>query len=74
MEYKDLIDKVGMRFDIVEGELKESPSGLFLCSTTYQPYTIYLNKQTKQHSIIALSLWTLTMFGLSFLSKGDSVL
>ncbi len=53
MEYQDLVDKVGMRFDIVEGELRESPSGLFLCSTTYQPYSIYLNKQTRQYSIIA---------------------
>ena len=52
MEYKDFIDKVGMRFDIVEGELKESPSGLFIVSETYKPFSIYLNKQTKQLMIM----------------------
>jgi hypothetical protein len=53
MEYKDFTDKVGMRFDIVEGELQESPSGLFTVSETYRPFSIYLNKQTKQAMIIA---------------------
>lgn len=53
MEYKDLQDKVRVRFDIVEGELVESPSGLFIVSKTYQPYSIYLNAHQETFTVIA---------------------
>lgn len=52
MEYQTFIDKVGIRFDIVEGDLVESPSGLFTVSTAYQENTIYLNKLTKEAMLI----------------------
>jgi hypothetical protein len=52
MEYQTFKDKVGIRFDIVEGELVESPSGLFTVSTTYQENSIYLNKLTRQAMLV----------------------
>jgi hypothetical protein len=52
MEYNDFKDKVGIRFDIVEGDLVESPSGLFIVSESYQEDSIYLNKLTKQVLLI----------------------
>lgn len=53
MEYNYLINKIGARFDIVAGELQEDPSGLFVVSEIYQPFSVYLNKQTKQAMIVA---------------------
>jgi len=52
MEYQNFSDKVGTRFDIVNGDLVESPSGLFIVSETYQNNTIYLNKQSKKATLI----------------------
>lgn len=53
MEYQDFSNKVGKRFDIVNGDLVESPSGLFIVSETYQNNTIYLNRQANKATLIA---------------------
>lgn len=52
MEYSTYIDKIGYRFDIENGDLVESPSGLFTVSTTYAENTLYLNKLNKSAILI----------------------
>lgn len=49
--YDDFINKVGSKFSIVEGELVESPSGLFTVSTQPAPYTIFLGINKKVNII-----------------------
>ncbi|NDB57409.1 hypothetical protein EB001_03050 [bacterium] len=53
MKYEEYVTKLGTRYDIVNGELTESPSGLFVVSEEFKDYTIYLNKLTRLVSIVA---------------------
>jgi len=53
MKYEEYVTKLGTRYDIINGELTESPSGLFVVSEEFKDYTIYINKQNLTVSIIA---------------------
>ena len=53
LKYEDFIDKIGIRYDIIEGVLVESPEGLFVVSEEFKDYTIYINKQNLTVPIIA---------------------
>lgn len=53
MDYQYFANKLGAKFDIVNGELVESVNGLFIVSDKYTDYVIYLNKLTKTASIVA---------------------
>ena len=50
--YKDYENKIGLRFDIVNGDLVESETGQFVVSDQYLENTIYLNKLTKTAALI----------------------
>lgn len=52
MKYEEFVTKLGTRYDIVNGELTESPSGLFVVSEEFKDYSIYINKQNLTASII----------------------
>jgi hypothetical protein len=52
MEYKFFEERIGKTFDVIEGELVESPSGLFTVSTVYSKNSIYLNTMTKSVVLI----------------------
>jgi hypothetical protein len=53
LKYEDFIDKIGVRYDIIEGELKESPQGLFVVSKEFKDYVVYVNSLSLSVSIIA---------------------
>ena len=53
MEYSDFADKIGKKYNIVNGELVESDTGEFTVSETFNEYTVYLNKLTRNVSIVA---------------------
>lgn len=53
MKYEEFVTKLGTRYDIINGELTESPSGLFVVSEEFKDYSIYINKQNLTASIIA---------------------
>jgi hypothetical protein len=52
LDYKIYIDKIGLHFDIVNGDLVESETGPFVVSEEFKENTIYLNKLTKTVSLI----------------------
>lgn len=53
MDYEYFKNKIGSKFNIVEGELVEAENGIFTVSETYSNYVIYLNKQNKTYNLIA---------------------
>jgi hypothetical protein len=53
MKYEEYVTKLGTRYDIINGELTESPSGLFVVSEEFKDYTIYINKQNLTATMIA---------------------
>jgi len=53
MDYQYFADKLGVKFDIVEGELVESETGQFTVSETFGDFVIYVNKLAKAVNIIA---------------------
>lgn len=52
MDYQYFADKIGAKFDIVEGKLTESENGQFTVSETFGNFVIYLNKLNKTANII----------------------
>lgn len=52
MDYQYFADKLGAKFDIVEGELVESENGILTVSQTLSNFTIYLNKLDRTASIV----------------------
>lgn len=52
LEYKDYENKIGVRFDIVAGDLVENPQGQFIVSYQYAENSIYINKLTKTVGLV----------------------
>lgn len=52
LNYQEFEQKVGVRFDVVEGDLVESPTGPFVVSYNYEINTIYINKLNKTAVVI----------------------
>jgi len=53
MKYEDYINKIGLKYNIVEGKLVEDPdNGVFTVSTTLAYNTIYLNKFNKTAELV----------------------
>lgn len=48
MDYEYYLNKLGNRYSLIRGEFVEDPQGLFVASTEFKQYSLYLNKQTKQ--------------------------
>lgn len=52
LDYEILIDKVGSKYNISNGVIVESPSGLFTVTTVFQDNSIYLNTLNKSVVLI----------------------
>jgi len=52
LNYNDYSEKVGLKYDIIEGLLVESPSGVLTVSNQFKPYTIYIDIYNKVASLI----------------------
>lgn len=53
MDYQYFKDKIGSRFDIVQGELVETLEGMFLVTDQLQNYSIYINKKEQSANLIS---------------------
>lgn len=52
MEFRDFADKIGEKYDIVNGELVSLDTGCLTVSYELKPYTIYLNKIQKTVTLV----------------------
>lgn len=52
LNYNDYSEKVGLKYNIVEGLLVESPEGILTVSNQFKPYTIYVDNYNKTASLI----------------------
>jgi hypothetical protein len=53
MDYDYYSDKIGTRFNIVEGNLVEAENGMFPVTESFQSPSIYVNKLDKKVSLIS---------------------
>jgi hypothetical protein len=53
MDYENYFDKIGTRFNIVEGDLVEAEDGMFLVTESFQSPSIYVNKLERKVSLIS---------------------
>lgn len=53
MDYELYKDKIGARFDIVQGELVEAIDGMFLVTETFSSPSIYINRQQQTATLVS---------------------
>lgn len=52
LNYNEYSEKVGLKYDIIEGLLVESSTGILTVSDQFKPYTIYVDKYNKLANLI----------------------
>lgn len=52
LNYNEFLEKIGSKYDIVNGVLVESDTGVLTVSKNFEQYTIYLNTLSKSVSLI----------------------
>lgn len=55
MEYNDYFDKIGKRYNVVEGDLVEAENGMFLVTESFQSPAIYIDKVNLKVHLISPS-------------------
>lgn len=53
MDYEFYKDKIGSRFDIIQGELVETENGMFLVTETFSSPSIYVNKVQQTATLVS---------------------
>lgn len=52
LNYNEFLEKIGSKYDIVNGVLVESDTGVLTVSKNFEQYTIYLNTLSKSVSLV----------------------